>query len=72
MHVGSKTFRKNDFMKMISWIKASEEEERKLVEVTEDNASAADHMFSILMGEKVEPRRKFIEENATYVTEIDT
>ncbi|MCL4349463.1 DNA-directed DNA polymerase II small subunit [Ferroplasma acidiphilum] len=30
IHVGSKTFRKNDFMKMISWIKASEEEASKL------------------------------------------
>ncbi|MHB1663609.1 MAG: DNA gyrase/topoisomerase IV subunit B, partial [Thermoplasmataceae archaeon] len=54
------------------WETAMCPESRKLVEVTEDNASAADHMFSILMGEKVEPRRKFIEENATYVTEIDT
>ena len=54
------------------WETAMCPESRKLVQVTEDNASAADHMFSILMGEKVEPRRKFIEENATYVTEIDT
>ncbi len=54
------------------WETAMCPETRKLVQVTEDNGSAADHMFSILMGEKVEPRRKFIEENATYVTEIDT
>ncbi|MHB8360417.1 MAG: DNA gyrase/topoisomerase IV subunit B [Thermoplasmataceae archaeon] len=54
------------------WETAMCPESRKLVQVTIEDGSAADHMFSILMGEKVEPRRKFIEENATYVTEIDT
>jgi DNA gyrase subunit B len=32
---------------------------------------AADEMFSILMGEQVEPRRKFIEDNALLVRELD-
>ena len=43
---------------------------RMLKQVTIDNAAEADHVFSMLMGDDVEARRKFIEENATYA-EID-
>ena len=39
--------------------------------MTIDDAVEADHIFSILMGEKVEPRRKFIEENAEAVRNLD-
>ena len=35
------------------------------------NAQKADEIFSILMGEEVEPRRQFIEDNAQYVTNLD-
>jgi DNA gyrase subunit B len=41
-------------------------EHRTLRQVTIQNAAAADHVFSMLMGEDVEPRREFIEANATY------
>lgn len=44
---------------------------RTLLRVTIEDAMACDEIFSILMGEKVEPRRKFIEENAKYVKELD-
>ena len=44
---------------------------RILRKITVDDAMAADQVFSKLMGEEVEPRRKFIEENATYVENLD-
>jgi DNA gyrase subunit B len=37
---------------------------RTLRQVTIDNAAEADHLFSKLMGEEVQPRREFIEEHA--------
>jgi DNA gyrase subunit B len=44
---------------------------RTLVKVTLPDAIAADHMFSMLMGEEVEPRRLFIEQHALYVKNLD-
>jgi DNA gyrase subunit B len=44
---------------------------RTLVKVTMEDASAADRVFSMLMGDQVEPRRQFIEENARLVTNLD-
>jgi DNA gyrase subunit B len=41
-------------------------ETRLLKQVTIQNAAEADEIFSMLMGDDVEPRRLFIEENATY------
>ncbi len=41
-------------------------EGRTLRQITIENAAAADHIFSMLMGDDVEPRREFIEANATY------
>ena len=44
---------------------------RVLRKITVDDCVAADAMFNRLMGEEVEPRRKFIEENAVYVKNLD-
>lgn len=44
---------------------------RSLLKVSIEDAVAADEIFSILMGEQVEPRRKFIHENALFVRELD-
>jgi DNA gyrase subunit B len=41
-------------------------ETRTLKQVTIENASEADRVFSMLMGDDVPPRREFIERNATY------
>lgn len=46
-------------------------EKRVLRKITVDDCVAADAIFEKLMGDEVEPRRKFIEENARYVTNID-
>jgi DNA gyrase subunit B len=44
---------------------------RVLLKVTWDAASQAEQLFSILMGEEVEPRRKYIEEHALEVKNLD-
>jgi len=46
-------------------------EKRKLLKVVDFDASKADTIFTILMGDEVEPRRKFIEDNALNVTNLD-
>ena len=46
-------------------------ENRILKKITVDEASAADEIFRLLMGEDVEPRREFIEKNAVYADNLD-
>ena len=53
------------------WETTMNPETRTLLKVTMEDAVEADEMFSILMGEKPELRRAFIEENAKLVTELD-
>ena len=53
------------------WETTMNPDTRKLLQVTIENAAHAEQLLSVLMGEKVEPRRRFIEENATTVTNID-
>jgi DNA gyrase subunit B len=44
---------------------------RTLLQVTVDDALEATRIFQTLMGDKVEPRREFIEKNAKYVKNLD-
>ena len=53
------------------WDTTMNPENRILVKVTIDDARVADAIFDQLMGDNVEPRREFIQENAKYVTNLD-
>jgi len=53
------------------WQTTMDPERRVLKKVNMEDAAEADRLFSILMGGEVEPRRKFIEENAKYVVNLD-
>jgi len=54
------------------WETTMNPETRTLLQVTLEDAVAADWIFSVLMGEKVDSRRDFIEENAHLVRNLDT
>ncbi len=53
------------------WKTTMDPQNRTLLQVTIEEAFEADHIFSMLMGDEVEHRRKFIEENAKYVRNLD-
>ena len=53
------------------WDTTMDPEKRTLRRITLDDAVEADHIFSVLMGEEVEPRKEWIERNAKYADNLD-
>ena len=53
------------------WDTTMNPEHRTILQVSMEDSIAADKIFSVLMGDKVEPLRKFIEDNAEYVRNLD-
>ncbi len=53
------------------WDTTMNPENRMIIQINLDDAESADETFTILMGDKVEPRKEFIEKNARYVTNLD-
>ena len=53
------------------WETTMNPETRTLKRITLDDAVRADEIFTLLMGEKVEPRREYIEQNAAKVLNLD-
>ena len=53
------------------WETTMDPETRTIIKITLEDAEKADETFSILMGDKVQPRKEFIEKNAQFASNLD-
>jgi DNA gyrase subunit B len=53
------------------WETTMDYDNRTLIQITLDDVAEADEIFTTLMGDKVPPRKQFIEENAKFVKNLD-
>jgi len=53
------------------WDTTMNPENRRMVRIKVDNTESSDDIFTTLMGDKVEPRREFIQTHALEVTDLD-
>jgi DNA gyrase subunit B len=53
------------------WETTMDYDHRTLIQITLDDVAEADEIFTTLMGDKVPPRKQFIEENAKFVKNLD-
>ena len=53
------------------WSTTMDPERRTVIRVNIEEAAEADHLFGVLMGDNVLPRKEFIEKNAKYVRNLD-